>query len=398
MSQNLERLSFLVCIICMFIFVNYVDYANIGPLLPVASSREAVTTTYPLPNISTGRLERGEVTGSDDLPMIKKISSLYQKHPIFMSYLRQYEAMFNKSFVIGSSVETLDHSNKITNVSATTILCTMQTKAYIKLLDAETSPIREIGLGKYFRLEPLLSEVPRYNSCAVVGSSPAVLNSSRGVEIDAHDAVLRFNSAPTKTFEKDVGTKTTLRLLNNRYLESDGWAEEFAKSDLSRDTILVSWKGTGGTYNGNVFHMIRVCQKYLKGYLNWTVTYPDRPMYLINPVSQWRGWDVIEEFSEERISPHTPTSGFIGVQLMLPLCERIDVYGIVQPEIRVHGSCKYFNRQPCPPPNRTRSKENIFHPRDSERDLLLKMNTGSEEDVKTIGKITVQGYSTRPCE
>eukprot|EP00976_Prorocentrum_cordatum_P026175 531066-Prorocentrum_minimum.AAC.1 len=55
-----------------------------------------------------------------------------------------------------------------------------------------------------------------FKSCAVVGSSGILLLYDRGSEIDGHDAVFRFNSAPTHGFEPKVGSRTTIRLTNSR--------------------------------------------------------------------------------------------------------------------------------------------------------------------------------------
>ena len=54
--------------------------------------------------------------------------------------------------------------------------------------------------------------VGRHDTCAVVGNSGVLLSSERGAEIDAHEAVLRINYAPTKGFEKYVGSRTTYDL------------------------------------------------------------------------------------------------------------------------------------------------------------------------------------------
>ena len=51
-----------------------------------------------------------------------------------------------------------------------------------------------------------------FDSCAVVGSGPSLLNSGYGTDIDNHDAVFRINSAPTKGFHSDVGSFTTFRV------------------------------------------------------------------------------------------------------------------------------------------------------------------------------------------
>ena len=56
-----------------------------------------------------------------------------------------------------------------------------------------------------------------FSSCAVVGNSGVLLNSSFGEAIDSHSVVFRINQAVIKrTFRKHVGAKTTFRLINTR--------------------------------------------------------------------------------------------------------------------------------------------------------------------------------------
>lgn len=60
----------------------------------------------------------------------------------------------------------------------------------------------------------LAQSVDRHDTCAVVGNSGVLLQSERGDEIDAHDAVIRINLAPTAKFERHVGSRTTYDLVN----------------------------------------------------------------------------------------------------------------------------------------------------------------------------------------
>ncbi|XP_033108052.1 CMP-N-acetylneuraminate-poly-alpha-2,8-sialyltransferase-like [Anneissia japonica] len=53
------------------------------------------------------------------------------------------------------------------------------------------------------------------HKCAIIGNSGILVNSSCGNEIDNnYDYVIRSNIAPIRNFERDVGTKTNLTVLN----------------------------------------------------------------------------------------------------------------------------------------------------------------------------------------
>eukprot|EP00899_Mesostigma_viride_P002010 jgi/Mesvir1/1180/Mv17676-RA.1 len=71
-------------------------------------------------------------------------------------------------------------------------------------------------------VDPLLAMMGK--SCALVGSSDALLSCGKGREIDAHDIVIRLNDAPTKGFEDHVGRRTDLRfqgMMRHLYREGD---------------------------------------------------------------------------------------------------------------------------------------------------------------------------------
>ena len=56
----------------------------------------------------------------------------------------------------------------------------------------------------------LNGDVP-FESCGIVTNAGSILGSGLGGHIDSNDFVLRFNGAITQGYEKDVGTKTTMR-------------------------------------------------------------------------------------------------------------------------------------------------------------------------------------------
>ncbi|WZN59102.1 sialyltransferase [Chloropicon roscoffensis] len=60
----------------------------------------------------------------------------------------------------------------------------------------------------------------QHGTCALVFNSDRLLSDVRGKAIDAHDAVFRFNNAPTEGFEGHVGSKTTYRFAQAKFLRA----------------------------------------------------------------------------------------------------------------------------------------------------------------------------------
>ncbi|XP_041445044.1 st3Gal-III protein isoform X3 [Xenopus laevis] len=68
-----------------------------------------------------------------------------------------------------------------------------------------------LAATKEYRLKPALDSL-NCRRCIIVGNGGVLANKSLGSKIDEYEVVVRLNSAPVKGFEKDVGSKTTLRI------------------------------------------------------------------------------------------------------------------------------------------------------------------------------------------
>ncbi|XP_053088015.1 ST3 beta-galactoside alpha-2,3-sialyltransferase 3a isoform X3 [Pangasianodon hypophthalmus] len=78
-------------------------------------------------------------------------------------------------------------------------------KSQEKLIDIILAEARNYGLGG--ELDSLSCK-----RCIVIGNGGILSNKSLGSRIDEYDVVIRLNGAPVSGYEKDVGTKTTMRI------------------------------------------------------------------------------------------------------------------------------------------------------------------------------------------
>mmetsp|Transcript_25814 Transcript_25814/g.49004 ORF Transcript_25814/g.49004 Transcript_25814/m.49004 type:complete len:563 (-) Transcript_25814:352-2040(-) len=169
-------------------------------------------------------------------------------------------------------------------------------------------PGKEMDADKGFRtladktvLTKLLPLLPQkdvlmsnfYETCAIVGSSGIVLNYEDGVEIDAHDMVFRFNSAPTRGYEKHVGRKTTHRITNTQ-----NWG--FHESE--EENLFIHFRATSS----------------VKGiFWNGAQKKPWKMLAFDPDLVEYIGFGM----------DFMATSGLYGILIAMHRCARVDLYG-----------------------------------------------------------------------
>ncbi|XP_035248600.1 beta-galactoside alpha-2,6-sialyltransferase 2 [Anguilla anguilla] len=270
------------------------------------------------------------------------------------------------------------------------VLCELKKGARVRALDGKEQPFSQMGWGRLVPLEPLEQvHGARFQTCAVVTSAGAILNSSLGKEIDSHEAVLRFNAAPTGGYENDVGNKTTIRIINSQILANP--KHRFNTSSLYKGVILVAWDPAPYTsdllkwYNSPDYNLFTP-------YAQHRQRHPSQPFYILHPKFIWQLWDIIQGNTKENIQPNPPSSGFIGILLMMTLCKEVHVYEYI-PSLRQTDLCHYHEQY-----YDAACTLGAYHPLLYEKMLIQRMNTGSDQDLKRKGKVTLPGFSTINCD
>lgn len=93
-------------------------------------------------------------------------------------------------------------------------------------------------------------------TCALVTSSGRLIRSKRGQEIDRSDCVIRMNDAPTVGHQRDVGRRTSLRVIAHSSLQRVLQSRQ-QLLNTSQDVAYVFWgpsscmrrDGKGHVYN-----------------------------------------------------------------------------------------------------------------------------------------------------
>ncbi|KAH0807394.1 hypothetical protein GEV33_015397 [Tenebrio molitor] len=272
------------------------------------------------------------------------------------------------------------------NKSPKQIMCALK-KIKLKTLkrgDIEGGPH---NLGDFLPKRNLF-ETRKFNSCAIVASAGALKDSSLGKTIDSHDLVLRFNHAPTKGFEEDVGRKTTIRVLNSQVVTRKEF--KFLESDMYKNVTVVAWDPSN--YKSTLDDWLEKPEFNLfPTYVEYKKRNDKARFFLINPQSLWDLWDFLQDNSPSRLRRNPLSSGFLGLGILLPVCNFIDIFEYV-PSTRVTKRCHYYD-----PEDNSACTFGVWHPLAAEKLLTYHINTNDDQRVFQDGYVRIPGFKNFKC-
>ncbi|CAH1239634.1 ST6GAL1 [Branchiostoma lanceolatum] len=247
-----------------------------------------------------------------------------------------------------------------------------------------------------FLPEESLEKLAHFNSCAVVSSSHAMRLHTYGQEINSHDAVLRFNCAPTHTFEKFVGNRTDFRMINTlipiRRCREEFWSKN---STMFTHGILVIRNMDGIKSGPRDEDLKKDTYLAFANVMTFRKTYPNRSLPFIHRPKF--GQDIATEFARfcnsTRLCEKTkfsPSTGLFGVVMMLHLCDWVHVYELV-PSKKNNANLVYYYDETA-----VRSSQDR-HSYYEEQIYVKTLSLTPDKDIDDTGVVLLQGLSQIHC-
>ncbi|KAL2088714.1 hypothetical protein ACEWY4_015613 [Coilia grayii] len=169
----------------------------------------------------------------------------------------------------------------------------------------------------------------RCRVCSVVGNSGNLKNSRYGPLIDFSDFVFRINKGPTKGFERDVGSKTTHRII---------YPESAVDMDNSTHLVMFSFKLLDLKWLISVFttHTVKRGNTPLKSTIraNQSLVTVVSPSFMEYVHGHWLGKH-----------GRYPSTGFMTVVMALHICDQVRVFGFGADK---HGNWDHYFEKTSP--------------------------------------------------
>ncbi|XP_008474157.1 beta-galactoside alpha-2,6-sialyltransferase 2 [Diaphorina citri] len=274
------------------------------------------------------------------------------------------------------------------NMSPEKLLCELRDAMSGQVKPLRPEDVEDPELRRMLTTKPLFGKDEHYEKCAIVSNAGALRNSYLGAEIDKHDLVLRFNHAPTIDHEVDVGTKTTIRILNSQVASKPEF--DFTSSSLYKNIKILIWDPM--PFRGTLQVWLRNPEfNFFRSFIKYKSQHPDSNVAIVNPEELWKLWMYLQQHTYSKMRLNPPSSGYLGLALLLPHCSTINMFEFV-PSHRMTSTCHYFS-----PLIDSTCTTGVWHPLAAEKLLYLALNTASDETVFNKGYVTIAGYSTLKC-
>nr|XP_023963637.1 alpha-N-acetylgalactosaminide alpha-2,6-sialyltransferase 5 isoform X5 [Chrysemys picta bellii] len=170
-------------------------------------------------------------------------------------------------------------------------------------------------------------------SCALVTSSGHLLGSKQGNRIDQTECVIRMNDAPTRGYGKDVGNKTSLRVIAHSSIQRI-LRNRNELLNMSQGTVFIFWGPSSYMRRdgkGLVYNNLQLMNQIL----------PQLKVYMVSRHKMLQFDDLFkrETGKDRKISNTWLSTGWFTMTIALELCDRINVYGMVPPDF-----CRFSSR------------------------------------------------------
>lgn len=177
----------------------------------------------------------------------------------------------------------------------------------------------------------------KYSSCAVVGNSGILLSKEYGKLIDSHEAVIRLNNARIETYQKNVGSKTSISFVNSNIVHLCARRDDCFCHPYGANTPIVMYMCQPAQFLDYV-----VCNSSHKSPL--IVTDPRFDMLCARIVKYYslkRFADSPNKTLEQWNSAHDGSmfhysSGMQAVMLALGVCDKVSLFGFGKSTVAKH--------------------------------------------------------------
>ncbi|XP_072247120.1 ST3 beta-galactoside alpha-2,3-sialyltransferase 7 [Leuresthes tenuis] len=186
-------------------------------------------------------------------------------------------------------------------------------------------------------LPPLLKKEGSCRRCVVVGNGGILHGSHLGSHIDQYDIIIRLNNAPVTGFERDAGSRTTIRLM---YPEgAPHSANEYRKTVM---VALVVFKSLDLDWLTSV--ITKQPLSFWSKMWFWREVVDEIPLKpesfkILHPEIIHRTGQVLQKYALKH-GNMVPTLGASAVVMALQLCDQVSLagfgYDMQHPEARLH--------------------------------------------------------------